>query len=93
MTAKLPGKKLRDLRKSIQQILKNPTQPPRTIQSIIMRVQAATFAILPARHLLYLKNQLVKGDPRWDHPHPLNQQAIEDLNGCMATWNIGTVAQ
>jgi hypothetical protein len=64
MTAQLPGKKLRDLRRSIQQILKNPLQLPRTIHSLTMRIQAATFALMPGRlyiqHLLRMKNQMVR---------------------------------
>jgi hypothetical protein len=70
MTAQLPGTKLRDLRRSIQQILKNPLQSPRKIHSLTMRTQAATFALIPARlytqHLLRMKNLAVKSLPDWD---------------------------
>ncbi|KAI8373889.1 hypothetical protein BD560DRAFT_393881 [Blakeslea trispora] len=34
MTAQLPGKKLRDLRRSIQQVLRKPIQSPRTISTV-----------------------------------------------------------
>ncbi|KAG1439961.1 hypothetical protein G6F56_012098 [Rhizopus delemar] len=62
MTATLPSKKLRDIRRSIKQILGKPSrQTPRVVHSLTMRIQAATFAVLPARlytrHLLYFKNQ------------------------------------
>ncbi|KAG1540261.1 hypothetical protein G6F49_012172 [Rhizopus delemar] len=83
MTARLPGKKLRDLRKSIQQLIKQPTSTPRTIQSVIMRIQAATFAIFPARlytqHLLQLKNHLMKSHPDWVRPHLLSNESIQEL--------------
>ncbi|KAG0758604.1 hypothetical protein G6F25_006029 [Rhizopus arrhizus] len=62
MTASLPAKKIRDLRRSIKQIISKPhSQTPRTIHSLTMRIQAATFAVFPARlytrHLLYYKNK------------------------------------
>ncbi|KAG1283530.1 hypothetical protein G6F66_010889 [Rhizopus arrhizus] len=83
MTARLPGKKLRDLRKSIQQLIKQSTSTPRTIQSVIMRIQVATFAIFPARfytqHLLQLKNHLMKSHPDWDRPHLLSKDSIQEL--------------
>ncbi|KAG1178037.1 hypothetical protein G6F36_010725 [Rhizopus arrhizus] len=84
MTAHLPGKKLRDIRRSIQQILKKPVQSPRTIHSLTMRIQAATFAILPARmytqYLLRLKNQTVKTMKDWDLPQPLTPECLKELN-------------
>ena len=61
MTASLPLKKLRNIRRSIKQVLdKSHRQSPRVIHGLTMRIQAATFAIFPARlytrHLLYYKN-------------------------------------
>ncbi|CEP10416.1 hypothetical protein, partial, partial [Parasitella parasitica] len=48
-----------------------------------MRIQAATFAIFPARlytrHLLFYKNQTVKSDTDWDQPRPLDQASMEEL--------------
>ncbi|EIE75776.1 hypothetical protein RO3G_00480 [Rhizopus delemar RA 99-880] len=38
MTAQLLGKKIRDIRRSIKQILKNPIQSARTIYSLTMRI-------------------------------------------------------
>lgn len=63
MTALLPAVKLRDIRRSIKHVLDKPhRQSPRIIHSLTMRIQAATFAIFPARlytrHLLYYKNQM-----------------------------------
>ncbi|ORE19549.1 hypothetical protein BCV71DRAFT_177460 [Rhizopus microsporus] len=49
MTAQLPGQNLRNLRKNIQQILKEPTRSARTIHSLTMIIQSATFALLPVR--------------------------------------------
>ncbi|KAG1371925.1 hypothetical protein G6F61_011496 [Rhizopus arrhizus] len=84
MTAHLPGKKLRDIRRSIQQILKKPVQSPKTIHSLTMRIQAATFAILLARmytqYLLRLKNQTVKTMKDWDLPQPLTPECLKELN-------------
>lgn len=84
MTASLPTAKLRDLRRSIKQVLQQPTkQTPRKIHSLAMRIQAATFAIFPARlytrHLLYYKNQMVKSTADWDKVLPLDQPSIEEL--------------
>lgn len=83
MSARLPGKKLRDLRRSIQQLISKPLQTPRVIQSVIMRIQAATMAIFPARlytqHLLHLKNNLIRHHPDWDRPHLLTNDSIVEL--------------
>ncbi|CEP08910.1 hypothetical protein, partial, partial [Parasitella parasitica] len=84
MQASLPPKKLRDLRRSIKQILDHPQrQTPRVLHSITMRIQAATFAIFPARlytrHLLYYKNQTVKSDKDWDLPVAMDQASLEEL--------------
>ncbi|KAG1155972.1 hypothetical protein G6F37_008047 [Rhizopus arrhizus] len=84
MTASLPAKKIRDLRRSIKQIISKPhSQIPRTIHSLTMRIQAATFAVFPARlytrHLLYYKNKQVKNDKDWDHPTPLDQASLDEL--------------
>ncbi|KAG0755157.1 hypothetical protein G6F24_012020 [Rhizopus arrhizus] len=84
MMASLPLKKLRDIRRSIKQILDKPSrQTPRTVHSLTMRIQAATFAIFPARlytrHLLYFKNQVVKSDTDWDRLRPLDQASKEEL--------------
>jgi hypothetical protein len=85
MTASLPLKKLRDIRRSIKQVLDHPNrQSPRIIHSLTMRIQAATFAIFPARlytrHLLYYKNQMVKTEADWDLPRPLDQASKDELN-------------
>ncbi|KAG0904742.1 hypothetical protein G6F33_012699 [Rhizopus arrhizus] len=87
MMASLPLKKLRDIRRSIKQILDKPSrQTPRTVHSLTMRIQAATFAIFPARlytrHLLYFKNQVVKSDTDWDRLRPLDQASKEELRWC-----------
>ncbi|EIE88314.1 hypothetical protein RO3G_13025 [Rhizopus delemar RA 99-880] len=84
MTASLPMKKLRDLRRSIKQILDHPRrQTPRVIHSVTMRIQATTFAIFPARlytrRLLYHKNQTVHMDKDWDHPVSLDQESQQEL--------------
>ncbi|CEP18222.1 hypothetical protein [Parasitella parasitica] len=84
MTALLPASKLRDIRRSIKQVLTKPhRQSPRVIHSLTMRIQAATFAIFPARlytrHLLFYKNQTVKSDTDWDQPRPLDQASMEEL--------------
>ncbi|KAG1085517.1 hypothetical protein G6F42_021365 [Rhizopus arrhizus] len=84
MTALLPPAKLRDIRRSIKQVLDKPhRQSPRIIHSLTIRIQAATFAIFPARlytrHLLYYKNQTVKSDSDWDRPRPLDQASLEEL--------------
>jgi len=84
MTAALPLKKLRDIRRSIKQVLDKPTrQSPRVIHSLTMRIQAATFAIFSARlytrHLLYFKNQVVKSEADWDKSQPLNLASKEEL--------------
>ncbi|KAG1608585.1 hypothetical protein G6F45_013562 [Rhizopus arrhizus] len=83
MSARLPGKKLRDLRRSIQQLISKPLQTPRVIQSVIMRIQAATMPIFPARlytqHLLHLKNNLIRHHPDWDRPHLLTNDSIVEL--------------
>ncbi|KAG1560863.1 hypothetical protein G6F49_002310 [Rhizopus delemar] len=49
MQASLPGKKLRDIQRSLKQLFQNPVQTPRRVQGVIMRLQAATFAVFPAR--------------------------------------------
>lgn len=84
MTAALPLKKLRDIRRSIKQVLDKPNrQTPRVVHSLTMRIQAATFAIFPARlytrHLLYYKNQVVKNETDWDRPRPLDHSSLEEL--------------
>jgi hypothetical protein len=72
MEAKVPKEKIRDLKKSLHQVLDHPVQTPRLIHSLTMRIQAATFALLPARlyirHLLRHKNQTVKQYTDWDRP-------------------------
>ena len=85
MTASLPLKKLRDIRRSIKQVLDKPhRQSPRVIHSLTMRIQAATFAIFPARlytrHLIYYKNQMVKNDRDFDLPRPLDKASLDELN-------------
>lgn len=78
-------KKLRDLRRSIKQILDHPRrQTPRVIHSVTVRIQATTFAIFPAglytRRLLYHKNQTVHQDKDWDLPVVVQQpQALKWL--------------
>ncbi|KAG2191282.1 hypothetical protein INT47_001832 [Mucor saturninus] len=83
MTAQLPGNKIRNLRKSIQQILKDPLQSARTIHSFTMRIQSATFALLPARlytqHLLRMKNQSVRSLADWDKKQPLPVECLKEL--------------
>jgi hypothetical protein len=83
MTAQLPGKKLRDIQRSIQQVLKHPVQTPRKIHSLTMRIQAATFALIPARlytqYLLRMKNQSVKNSEDWDKEKELPKECIREL--------------
>lgn len=90
MIAKLPGKKLRDIQKSIRQIL----QSPRSVHSLTMRLKAATFAIFPARlytqHLLRFKNSHVKQETDWDIPQSLDQPCVMELKwwlNNLKTWN------
>jgi hypothetical protein len=85
MTAALPLKKLRDIRRSIKQVLDKPDrQRPRVIHSLTMRIQAATFAVFPARlytrHLLYYKNQTVKTNTDWDTPRALDAASLQELS-------------
>ncbi|KAG1043300.1 hypothetical protein G6F43_011686 [Rhizopus delemar] len=94
MQASLPGKKLRDIQRSLKQLFQNPVQTPRRVQSVIMRLQAATFAVFPARlytrHLLHQKNQWMRHDPRWDIPQRLNTQAVAELQwwiNNLSKWN------
>ncbi|KAG2171248.1 hypothetical protein INT43_004102 [Umbelopsis isabellina] len=61
MTIRLPGSKIRDLRRSIREVPNNTmTQTPRQIHSLNMRIKAATLAIFPAnlhtQALMYFKN-------------------------------------
>ncbi|CEP07843.1 hypothetical protein [Parasitella parasitica] len=85
MTVVLPAGKLRrGIRRSIKQILDGPHRhSPRIIHSLTMHIQAATFAIFPARlytrHLLYYKNQTVKSAANWDQPRPLDSASLEKL--------------
>lgn len=83
MTIRLPDDKLRDLRRSIQQLLKHPVQTPRRVHSLTMRIQAATIAIFPARlctqHLMRFKNQIVKRLNNWDRHHQLTQGCTKEL--------------
>ena len=84
MTAALPAKKIRDLRRSIKQLINKPhSQTPRLIHSLTMRIQAATFAVFPARlytrHFLWYKNKQVKTDKDLDHPVPLGQARLDEL--------------
>ncbi|KAL0088216.1 hypothetical protein J3Q64DRAFT_1635510 [Phycomyces blakesleeanus] len=83
MTAQLPEKELRDLRRSIQQALKNPTQSLRTIHSLTMPIQVATFALLPARiytqHILCMRNQTVRSSDDWDKPRRLTAEYLREL--------------
>jgi hypothetical protein len=48
MTIRLPGTKIRDSPRSISTVLKHPTQTPRLIHSLTMRIKSATLAIFPA---------------------------------------------
>ncbi|KAG0733379.1 hypothetical protein G6F16_013520 [Rhizopus arrhizus] len=85
MTAALPLKKLRDIRRSIKQVLDKPNrQRPRVIHSLTMRIQAATFVVFPARlytrHLLYYKNHTVKTDADWDTPRALDPGSLQELS-------------
>jgi hypothetical protein len=94
MTAQLPRQKMRDILKSIRQILRHPLQTPRVISSICMRLQAAMFAILPARiytrHLLWFKNQFVRKSHDWDIPRLLPPECLKELNWWLVNlpkWN------
>ncbi|CEP08889.1 hypothetical protein [Parasitella parasitica] len=85
MTAALPLKKLRDIRRPTKQVLDKPDrQRHRVIHSLTMRIQAATFAVFPARlytrHLLYYKNQTVKTDTDWDTPRTLDPASLQELS-------------
>lgn len=100
MTARLLGKKLWDLRKSIQQLIKQPTATPHIIQSVIMRIQAAAFAAFPARlytqHLLQLKNHIMKSHPDWNHPHLLSGESTQELQWWLKNlkrWNGRSLLQ
>lgn len=88
MTIKLPGNKLRDLRRSIKQILMHPYQSARKIHSLTMRIKAATMAIFPAamytQGLMRFKNHYVRHQQDWDQARPLPQECIEELTW----WNL-----
>lgn len=48
-----------------------------------MHIQAATFALIPARlytqHLLRLKNQTIRSSADWDKPQPLPTECLREL--------------
>ncbi|KAG1229910.1 hypothetical protein G6F35_002007 [Rhizopus arrhizus] len=94
MEARVPTAKIRDLKKSLQQVLRQPVQTPRLIHSLTMRIQAATFALLPARlytrHLLRHKNQTVRQSSDWDQPQPLPPECLKEIRTWMhrlQQWN------
>ncbi|CAO3669845.1 unnamed protein product [Rhizopus stolonifer] len=63
----------------------NPQQSPRTIHSLTMGIQAATFAVLPARmyaqYLLRLKSNAVKSFRDWDRSQSLTSDCLKELTG------------
>lgn len=84
---------------SIQQILKNPIQSPRTIHSLTMRIQPATFALIPARvytqHLLRIKNQTVRSSDDWEKLPTLTAEWIQELTwwqNYITHWNGKSVS-
>jgi hypothetical protein len=95
MTIRLPGSKIRDLRRSIREVLKNSTtQTPRRIHSLTMRIKAATLAIFPAnlhtQALMYFKNNVVKNVRDWDKTYPLPQACLTELRWWLSNlsqWN------
>ena len=82
MTANLSAKKLRDLGRSIAQLLRLPVQPPRIIMSLTMQIQSVTFALVPAqlysRVLLQLTTSTVQDKKDWDVPVPLPSACIKE---------------
>ena len=94
MNVKIPGKKLRDLRKSIQSILMMPMQTPRTIHSLTMRIRATALAVFPTRlytqKLMHFKNQYVQSPRQWDQPQSLPPDCLDELRWWhrnISTWN------
>jgi hypothetical protein len=94
MTIRLPGTKVRDLRRSIQTVLSSPLQTPRKIHSLTMRIKAATLALFPAnlytQSLLQFKNASVKRPADWDKATTLPQQCLEELRWWLTNlskWN------
>lgn len=83
MTIKLPGSKIRDLRRSIRQVLAYPSPTPRKIHSIIMRTRSATSSVfltdLYTQALTRYKNQTVKYESHWDKPLKLPTECVQEL--------------
>jgi hypothetical protein len=94
MTIRLPGTKIRDLRRSIQTVLTNTCQTPRMIHSLTMRIKAAMIAIFPAnlrtQALMYFKNSSVKKNKDWDLPIALPPDCLQELKWWLknlSKWN------
>lgn len=83
MTIKLPGSKIRDLRRSIRQVLAYPSPTPRKIHSIIMRIRSATSSVfltdLYTQALMRYKNRTVKYESHWDKPLKLPTECVQEL--------------
>lgn len=100
MTAQLPGAKIRDLRRSISALLKQPWQTPRRVHSLTMRIKAATIAIFPVhlytQALMRFKNQQVRRPVDWDIPRPLPQDCLDELqlwHRNISIWNGRSLLQ
>jgi hypothetical protein len=94
MTIRLPGSKIRDLRRSIREVLSNTIQTPRRIHSLTMRIKAATLAVFPAnlqtQALMFFKNKMVKNQRDWDNEFPLPQDCLTELRWWLTNlsqWN------
>jgi hypothetical protein len=98
MTIRLPGPKIRDSPRSISTVLKHPTQTPRLIHSLTMRIKSATLAIFPAnlhtQALMFFKNNSVKTRTDWDRLLPLPHNCLEELRWWLTNlsqWNGRTL--
>ncbi|CAO3672132.1 unnamed protein product [Umbelopsis ramanniana] len=83
MTVRIPGAKIRDLRRSIREALLHSVQTPRKVHSLTMRIKSATLAIFPAnlhsQALIFFKHKSVKTKADWGKTLPLPPDYLENL--------------
>jgi hypothetical protein len=94
MTFSLPGKKIRDIRKSIRSVIQRTKVSPRIIHSLTMRICAAAMAIFPTnmytQALMFFKNRSVRRQHHWDQEVTLPQDARQELQWWqenLSKWN------
>jgi hypothetical protein len=84
MTFSLPGKKIRDIRKSYRPVIQRTKVSPRIIHSLTMRIRAAAMAIFPTnmytQALMFFKNRYVRRRHHWDQEVVLPQDARQELD-------------